>query len=224
MVKTKRLRGSVGQCIYCGQTAKLTPDHVPPKNLFLPPRPSNLITVPSCTTCNGGASKDDEYFKNVIVLRNDVGTHREATQLLQEVLASLKRPAQQWFTQAFLKKMSPVSLVSPSGLYLGRTMAMDIEGERVKRVLNRTIRGLFYHERKERLPTDCLVNTWIDMELPDPRIMALLLAEQPKVIGNAVFSYRAIFTKDEKYGSAWLLVLYDAVRIVSLTMPLSRTR
>src|SRR5262249_42358969 len=153
MDRKKRVRGSVGQCVYCGETAKVTPDHVPPKSLFLSPRPSNLITVPSCSTCNGGASKDDEYFKNINVLRNDVGSHREATQLLQDVLGSLRRPAQQRFTRAFLNKMSPVNLVSPSGLYIGRTMAMDVEGERVKRVLNRMIRGLFYQERKERLPT-----------------------------------------------------------------------
>lgn len=36
---------------------------MPPKNLFLPPRPTNTITVPVCEPCNHGFHLDDEYFR-----------------------------------------------------------------------------------------------------------------------------------------------------------------
>jgi 5-methylcytosine-specific restriction endonuclease McrA len=50
-------------CIYCGAAEDLTVDHVPPKNLFPKPRPSDLITVPACRTCNKSYERDDDYFR-----------------------------------------------------------------------------------------------------------------------------------------------------------------
>jgi hypothetical protein len=51
-------------------------DHVPPKGIFLKPRPP-LITVPACGACNGGASELDEKFK--VFLSLQVGTSTEVT-------------------------------------------------------------------------------------------------------------------------------------------------
>ncbi len=50
-------------CYLCRATENLTRDHVPPENLFPKPKPSNLITVPCCKTCNEGFSKLDEQFR-----------------------------------------------------------------------------------------------------------------------------------------------------------------
>lgn len=52
-------------CTYCGSTAT-TRDHVPPRLLLERPFPKNLHTVPSCLSCNRGASKDEEYFLGLI--------------------------------------------------------------------------------------------------------------------------------------------------------------
>ena len=53
----------IGPCALCGETRRVTREHVPPKNLFLPPRPRNTITVPVCEPCNHGYHLDDEYFR-----------------------------------------------------------------------------------------------------------------------------------------------------------------
>ena len=58
-----------GQCTYCGRHRKLADDHIPPKSLFGKPRPPDLIKIPSCGPCNNQASKDDEYFKTVLVFK-----------------------------------------------------------------------------------------------------------------------------------------------------------
>src|SRR6266404_1118580 len=50
-------------CYLCRSTQNLTRDHLPPKNLFPEPRPTNLITVPCCETCNKGFSNLDEQFR-----------------------------------------------------------------------------------------------------------------------------------------------------------------
>ena len=41
----------------------LTTEHVPPKSLFPKPRPSNLITVPSCESCNVRFAQDEVLFR-----------------------------------------------------------------------------------------------------------------------------------------------------------------
>ncbi|SRR5579885_3291940 len=78
-------------CAYCGRTKNLTKGHVPPKSLFAV-RPHDLITVPSCRNCNGGAAKDDEYFRLIIATRHDAGDHPEANRLLPTMLRSLENP------------------------------------------------------------------------------------------------------------------------------------
>ena len=52
-------------CVYCGRRAN-TKDHVPAKLFLRTPYPANLRTVPACCECNGGHSKDEEYFRVVM--------------------------------------------------------------------------------------------------------------------------------------------------------------
>jgi hypothetical protein len=54
-----QMKGTV--CVYCGKEA-VTRDHAIPRCLLEKPFPPNLPTVPSCRECNGGYSKDEEYF------------------------------------------------------------------------------------------------------------------------------------------------------------------
>jgi hypothetical protein len=53
----------LGICALCGNRRRISREHVPPKNLFLPPRPKNTITAPVCEPCNHGFHLDDEYFR-----------------------------------------------------------------------------------------------------------------------------------------------------------------
>lgn len=64
----------IGQCALCGKTHPVTREHVPPKNLFLAPRPRNTITVPVCEQCNHGYHLDDEYFRVYIASGAEPGT------------------------------------------------------------------------------------------------------------------------------------------------------
>lgn len=51
------------KCYLCGSENNLTKDHVPPKNLFRGPLPSNLITVSCCRACNVSFSKIEEQLR-----------------------------------------------------------------------------------------------------------------------------------------------------------------
>ena len=50
-------------CYLCGITNQLTRDHIPPLNLFPTPRPTNLITVDCCKSCNHAMTLSDERMR-----------------------------------------------------------------------------------------------------------------------------------------------------------------
>lgn len=56
-------------CYLCGRDeVELVPDHLPPKCLFPKKEWSRLLQVPSCKPCNSKRKKDDEYFRDYIVV------------------------------------------------------------------------------------------------------------------------------------------------------------
>jgi hypothetical protein len=63
------------RCVYCGSPSD-SKDHVPPRLLLERPYPPNLLTVPSCTRCNQGWSKNEQYF---LVLLSQIGTSQLLT-------------------------------------------------------------------------------------------------------------------------------------------------
>lgn len=67
-------KAKIGTCALCGRTVQVTREHVPPKNLFLPPRPRNTITVPLCEGCNHSYHLDDEYFRVYVAAGAEPGT------------------------------------------------------------------------------------------------------------------------------------------------------
>src|SRR5262245_49176576 len=103
-------------CVYCGATDNLTDDHIPPKNLFPRPRPSNLITVPACLTCHSTTSKDDENFRLRLCMSEQVGRHSEAKKAREAAFRALLRPQARGFKAGFLSDVRQISLWTQSGL------------------------------------------------------------------------------------------------------------
>jgi hypothetical protein len=163
MRKTKRK--TIGICVYCGEECKITSEHAVMKNLFPKRRPNNLITVPCCERCNKQASKDEEYFKTVVIMRADLAEHPAAARVLPSVIRGLQRPEAVGFRNGFLACIRKVEIRTRSGLYLGDADAIHGDTVRVERVATRIVQSLFYHERGRRLPneyeaTACLVSKY----------------------------------------------------------------
>jgi hypothetical protein len=126
----------------------------PPKNIFSKPRPGNLITVPSCYNCNSKASKDDEYFRNVLTMRYDTFEHPDATKNWKTILRSIKRPESSGLRNEILSGLKPVDLVTPSGIFHEMSGMYNVEVGRVLNTVNRIIKGIFYYEYGQALPID----------------------------------------------------------------------
>ena len=130
MPKTRNNR--IGECIYCGAIGCVTGDHVPPKNLFPPPRPNNLIVVPSCLPCNQSASLDDEYFRLTLSLRDDTRDHPAVGLLLPSVRRSLANPRKAKFTRAFRRGITRADIETPAGIFLGQGPAYQVDLRRLE--------------------------------------------------------------------------------------------
>jgi len=218
-----------GLCIYCGQKGILSRDHVPPKTLFADPRPSNLISVPSCTTCNAGASLDDEYFRLVHTLRIDIFTHPDAFRNWKSVKRSLYNPQKENFKQVFLNTLQKINIYTKEGIFISETGIYEVDIQRIKRVVERTVKGLFYHEMKTRLSDNYEVTVFSSSEMTyfpsdvhnflESEVFPLLISIKPKVIGRNVFSYRSFFADNDTNLSVWLLIFYKTEAFLCWTLP-----
>src|SRR4051812_30015103 len=104
----KNVASTIAECVYCGLNGPITDDHVPPKNLFPYPRPSNLITVPACNDCNKSFSKDDEWLRLTLSIREISKTHPDRNAALPIVKRSLERPSARGFSRDFQNNVHKV--------------------------------------------------------------------------------------------------------------------
>jgi len=206
---------------------------VPPKGLFAAPRPG-LITVPVCSACHQPTSVDDEYFRTTLAFRHDVGEHPDVSKpngVLAAALRSLERPQAAGFTWAFFDTMREIPVRSPSGLYIGTVSTYDVDAGRICSVVERTIRGLYYHHLKKQLRDDVavLMDDFTDWSRVEPTVLAsaerltgVLAHRQPQhTIGQAFqYSYIAIPAQEaDDHASAWLLRFYSRVMFLGLAGP-----
>ena len=217
-----------GTCVYCGAVGPVSSDHIPPRNLFAKPRPSNLITVPSCRACNEAASKDDEYFRLVTVIRHDTSDHPDAAGVWSTAMRSLQKIQKRGFTTAFLNNVREVALQTPAGIYLGQAGVYDVDLERLNRVAARIVRGLFYRHSGGRLPnrygavaycTAGIDSSQTEIVTQVRDMVSALLSGKLHIIGKGTFAYWYRFLEEDVHLSAWLLVFYKKISFVGMTAP-----
>jgi hypothetical protein len=205
------------KCIYCGNNAGMTADHVPPKSFFPQPRPSNLITVPACHKCNSGAGKDEDYFLATFMFSKAGVTH--AGKLLWKQRLNRMFRKNLGLRRKIAKGLSYESLVTPTGIYLGRRMGLQFDEARFEPVVQKIVRGLYYFEYGEVLP-------------PATEVMTLFLSTKARfqtAVGYAhqldwgkrqwpgIFEYRCGRVPDAPQGSVWLIRCYSNVHFWAIS-------
>jgi hypothetical protein len=229
---SKRTRPRRGICAYCGETKPVTADHVPPKNLFRKPYPANLWTVPSCEDCNGGFSKDDEYFRLVLTLTEKAKGQPERDAVLPAAIRSLNNPRAEHFQESLLAKVFLRHRFSPGGLYLGQRQAIAFDGRRIDRMASRIIKGLFFKVKGHRFPDDHAIQIVPVGRLPtvaalDPEIdltfrqfIGLVSEEPPREFGKS-FAFRWLQSPNGPDHTMWLLYFYDHLEFFCTTHSLA---
>lgn len=110
------------ECYLCGKLPSETPEggltreHLPPRNLFLEPRPSNLITVPCCKACNNGASEDDEYLRLAVSGYYNHDNLGKQTWKKKVLASTVRKKRLRKEIAAFSKSLRRIALITPQGV------------------------------------------------------------------------------------------------------------
>jgi hypothetical protein len=221
-------------CIYCGEAAPRTKDHIPPKNLYDKPYPSNLLTVPACRKCNGAFSKDDEYFRVALTITEKAKGQPNRDAVVQSVMRGINKPESGRFRASLLANSDVLPRFTESGLYVNHQRAMAFDGQRLDRVAKRIVKGLFYKVKEHRLPDDHGVNALAvgrirqlvapgsEVDLTFQGFIALIEQETLTSFGGT-FGFRWLQSPNGTEHTMWLLYFYGHLEYFCSTFALSST-
>lgn len=195
-------------CAFCGkQVDNLTNDHIPPRAIFGANPDYNLITVPSCGSCNWGTSKDDEYFK-LLAVEEEASETPVAWHVNESTIRAMNRRNRPKYGRMVRSMMEFGDVYSQGGVYLGKHSTLALDYTRILKSVEKTIRGLFYHHMKRPLPEGydvwCHLIPRVRHHLPEEVKAGLeeIIDEVSKAkivtIGPSVFRYRCGFQKDNR--------------------------
>ncbi len=220
----------IGTCTYCGERKPVTADHVPPKNLFDRPFPPNLLTVPACLDCNGGFTKDDEYFRIALTVTDKAKGQRAREAVLPTVMRGINSMKADRFRAALLSGIQIAPRFSLSGLFLGNQHAIAFERARIERIARRIVQGLFFQVKGHRLPDDYAINVLPvgrfaelaslhpELDLALHEFVGLITAEPLMEYGD-VFGYRWVQSPNGPSNTIWLLYFYQQLEFYCTTFP-----
>lgn len=146
---TKKIR----ICAYCGMPGATTRDHVIPETLFLKPRPSNLITVPACISCNSEIkAQDDPYLRDFLYSNWEAQGHPTSPEMLQAIFSSIHRNSSEFAADVRRTRSHWLYVYTQSLPHSGYGIGATVPLDRVRRMMFTIARGLYFHEMHVELP------------------------------------------------------------------------
>lgn len=203
-------------CTYCGEKKfTLNEDHIPPQCII---DSNHNHKVPSCIKCNGGSSKDDEYFSFAVSMAKSCDGHPKISKVREKIFESLGKVEAQKYRDLILRNVNSPSHVEYKldfGNYL----------ERIRLVTSRIIKGLFYlQNNKSRIPDTYQITVFVGNEYKaygsqntekfQSLFKPLLIAEEHHVGESGVFDY--LFSKidvEDPYATVWYLRFYGGYEL-----------
>ena len=201
-------------CCFCGNPA-LTMDHIPPDGIFPYPKPQNLITVPACVPCNEQSSLDEEYFRAIITPA--AFNNQWAEKLIyQKIIPGFKQKSA--LIRSIMKKSQKLYVTSEGGIYIGKLPALQYDPIRIQNVINKIVRGLFWHEKRDILGSDYIVKRFLLNPPFSDKLQAGIGTLPLKKVGSGeVFSYRYLTDSDNPRISCWYLMFFEATLFMAIT-------
>lgn len=193
-------------CIYCDNTAEDL-DHVPPKSMF-PPGSNNLITVPSCKSCNGKWGFDDEYVRNIFAMCENIDGDTKLESIIQKSVRSMLRPKAKKLHDAIIETV----FIEPQ--YDGPDkIGYTADGNRIIKWATRIVIGIFFHKYKIKIQ-DTKIRVYmlnIALNLSNSgeiknSLFGYMKNNDPVISGNGIFKY---WIQTQNLNHGFVFVLYD---------------
>jgi hypothetical protein len=206
--RREQFRKTPPTCVFCGGIAT-TRDHVPPRNLFVPPRP-RLITVPACKICNSGISAFEDEFRVYVGVTDGPNT----PEWFEFWSKGARRAVHQ--NDRLRRELSNLGLLarSPFGGY-GQTFKWPRENHH--KVIEKLTRGLYYHHFGEILePAVSFEITFLNEINADLR-QTILSMRCCNVGGVSRFAYAYGRLVEDRQVSMWICQFYMRHWAVAIT-------
>lgn len=209
--KVKQNIKKTGICALCGKFGKFTKEHVPPKNLFLKPRPNNSITVHLCNKCNHSFHLDDEYFRVYISAGAQPGTKLWKLWKQKVVGSSFARSGGlRGRLNDEHELLLEYATSNPLQAYDGSVLPEELlclvqpfEGNRINAVVEKIVRCLYYKHKSEVFNETLEVN---DAPMTESILKDILSTRSGEVGYSDEFVYK--YTDYTKGQTLWRLVFY----------------
>jgi len=125
------------------------------------------------------------------------------------------------FARLLASSIEKVDVWSPQGsIYLGKKDAFRIDRQRITAVLNRIIRGLYFHEFDRPVPANYQVFAELQPHV-DPRlreIVASISFAPPRIIGEGSFEYFFQRVDEDPDSTLWVLHFYGCFPAVGFVL------
>jgi hypothetical protein len=202
-------------CVMCGRMKACSRDHVPPKCIFPDPRPSDLVTVPACTGCNMHRSGLDEQFK--VFLGLTVGYHLDGDKSYRvPVLQTLAHNRR--LRSDILTSMRHIVIQDPLALTSQSALAISLNKAAHDTVVERTVRGLYFHHTGrilgDRYP---LTVQWL-MDLND-ELYGMTNDWSTGTMGDPALVYKYTICTDDPSVTVWVLQFFQKTWSIVISNP-----
>lgn len=209
--------------MFCGSNkslGKMNMEHFVPKCLWSDQLPRFMKTCPAHVFCNSSFAKDNDYFRDILVIDAAAGSHPEVQKLQATIYRKLrkyKRDMAEPFAGAAVRPIH-----SPSGLYLGHQPTLIVNKKRRDRVLTNVIKGMFYTIKNYPLPQGHRFSVYpVDTRISsDPRLLQVIgNLGSLNSFGDDVFSCRCATDPTETDCFIGLMQFYRCQTFLGLAYP-----
>lgn len=184
-------------CAFCGCPSASTDDHIPPKGIFSAPRPSDLITVRACRSCNSGTAIQDEDF--IVHIYLACASHPNGQELFESHLGRI------------LAHNTRLRNRIASDIVNGRGEAIYNLGSYPDPIIKKIICGLHYKHTGNCLACIAQVTPHFYGIYTNPpgNIASVIPVCDHVVIGNGVFQYWYKINHNAETLSSWIFQFYN---------------
>lgn len=188
-------------CALCGINIATTKEHIPPRGIFLKPRPSDLITVPSCFDCNNSTSVTDEKFRVYLGFHVARFSKQGGQLFTNEIIPTTRHNNR--LRKEIINNSQPILLSSPSGIITGKGMAIPWDDDAHDKTIEKIIRGLFYYHYRKVIGNNADIHVHFYNKLPTVDVELYQHS-----IGNGIFRYGYNKVDDSDFSSIWIFNFY----------------
>jgi len=198
---------------YCCNENSVSREHIPPKCIFPNPRPSNMITLPSCDKHNSKKSKDDEYFRWFLSTVCGPTSATALNILKTKVIKGLRRkPA--LHNTIMKNSIKSINIYSPGGIWLGKKPGFRFDNKRIVRSLKLICKGLYFYNFNKRIINIHKFALKFNPDLNENEINEITYLKLYNIGKGDVFSYRYYRENiDDKDTCLWFLMFYNSLLI-----------